>query len=322
MRCCFLFSFLHLSLALHVTGLDSTQNIANDQDCGTLPDFSSGGLVFFLHIPKTGGTTIRRNIEQFDHIHYVFAKNYSTYWETAPLVEDMIGTENGKSYKSNNKNEIQNNNTILFYEIHATTAPSFYKLRKRLRRWRETASRNNVTIFFFTILRSSLPYAISHFNFFHVDQRNPTFEQCDATEESFIRMSLENPQCQFLYMGENSMRGQKAKNITITQDECHLVQKELFDSMDWVGTTEGLSNETLPLLRNLLKLPKDFAFERYRVTTTVTKKDKQYFGVDNLTSFAIQSINSMSSLDIDLYESAKRQYPYSMWKNRDGTNLV
>ena len=267
MRCCFLFSFLHLSLALHVTGLDSTQNIANDQDCGTLPDFSSGGLVFFLHIPKTGGTTIRRNIEQFDHIHYVFAKNYSTYWETAPLVEDMIGTENGKSYKSNNKNEIQNNNTILFYEIHATTAPSFYKLRKRLRRWRETASRNNVTIFFFTILRSSLPYAIS-------------------------------------------------------QDECHLVQKELFDSMDWVGTTEGLSNETLPLLRNLLKLPKDFAFERYRVTTTVMKKDKQYFGVDNLTSFAIQSINSMSSLDIDLYESAKQQYPYSMWKNRDGTNLV
>ena len=320
-----LFSFLvliHLSLALYVTGLESTHTIANNQDCGTLPDFSSGGLVFFLHIPKTGGTTIRRNVEKFDHIHYVFAKNYSTYWETAPLVEDVIGTENGKSYKSNNKNEIQNNNTILFYEIHATTAPSFYKLRKRLRRWRETASRNNVTIFFFTLLRASLPYAISHFNFFHVDQRNPTFEQCNATEESFIRMSLENPQCQFLYKGENSMRGQKAINITITQDECHLVQKELFDSMDWIGTTEGLSNETLPLLRNLLKLPKDFTFEKYRVTTTVMKKDRQYFGIENLTSSAIQSINSMSSLDMDLYERAKQQYPYSMWKNRDGTNLV
>ena len=118
------------------------------------------------------------------------------------------------------------------------------------------------------------------------------------------------------------MRGQKAINITITQDECHLVQKELFDSMDWIGTTEGLSNETLPLLRNLLKLPKDFTFEKYRVTTTVMKKDRQYFGIENLTSSAIQSINSMSSLDMDLYERAKQQYPYSMWKNRDGTNLV
>jgi hypothetical protein len=41
------------------------------------------------------------------------------YRETVPQVEDAIihGTTN---------------NTVLFYEIHATTVPSFYKLRKWL----------------------------------------------------------------------------------------------------------------------------------------------------------------------------------------------
>jgi len=108
----------------------------------SLPPFSNGGIVFFLHIPKTGGTTIRRNFEKLERINHIFGKNYSTYGETAPLVEDAIlhGTPN---------------NTILFYEIHATDAPSFFRLRKRLHRWRDTAAQNRVSVFFFTVERSN-----------------------------------------------------------------------------------------------------------------------------------------------------------------------
>ena len=251
-------------------------------------------------------------MEKFDHIEYVFAKNYSTYWDTAPFIENLI--IRNKNNDKSNRQIINKNNTILFYEIHATTAPSFYQLRKRLRRWRETALRNNVPVFFFTLLRSSVPYALSHFNFFHVDQRNPTFEECDATEENFVRLSLKNPQCQFLWKGENSMRGQKAKNVFVTSEECDLVQSSMMDLLDWVGTTEGLSNETLPLLRNLLKLPENFVFETFRVTSKVMlKKEKQYFGLENLTLPTVQSILDMSSLDMNLYENAKQNFPVAMW---------
>ena len=129
---------------------------------------------------KTGGTTIRRNLERIERIDYVFAKSFSMYHDTASQVEETIlhGREN---------------NTILFYEIHATTAPSFFRLRKRLRRWRETAAQNQVPVFFFSLVREPVSYSFSHFNFFHLQKRNPSFERCNATEHDFIRKSVFNP---------------------------------------------------------------------------------------------------------------------------------
>lgn len=263
-----------------------------------LPSFSNGGIVFFLHVPKTGGTTIRRNLETLERVHHVFAKNYTTYKETAPLVEDAIvrGTRN---------------KTILFYEIHATDAPSFFRLRKRLRRWKDTAASNNVPVWFFTVLRDPLKYAVSHFNFFHVQKRNPTFEQCNATAEDFIRKSLYNPQCQFLFRGEPSMRAQQAKQIYITPEECESVHALLLDLFDWVGITEFLSNETLPLLAQLFDVPFDFKFQRYRVSKE--ESNGAYFDMQNATLSALASITTMSTLDSMIYESVKYNFLFSMW---------
>jgi hypothetical protein len=262
-----------------------------------LPSFENGGVIFFLHVPKTGGTTIRLNVQKLDRVDYHFGKNYSTYWDTAPLVEDAIlhGTHN---------------RSILFLEIHAKDSPSLLRLRKRLKRWRDTAAHNKVSVFFFTVLRDSLPYALSHFNFFHVQKRNPTFEQCNATEENFLRLSLSNPQCQFLANGEPSMRAQKIKDVVVQPEKCEQVYETFLDSLDWVGTTERLNNETLPLMSQLLQLPSNFTFFNHRITK---KEANTTFEMQNLSSTALNSVLLSTTIDTMLYERALRDFPFSSW---------
>ena len=267
----------------------------------TFPSMDSGGLVFFLHIPKSGGTTIRRNLEEIEGINYVFAKNYSTYYDSAKLVEDTI--VNGSPNKS-----------ILFYEIHASTSPSFFKLRLRLKRWRETALHYGVPVFFFTVVREPISYQFSHFNFFHLQKRNPTFERCNATEDDFLRKSVFNPQCQFLFKGEPSMRGQRRiakdsdqRKLMVQSEDCEGVTEHLFELMDWVGTTEQLSTETIPLLSKLLN-KQSIHWENYRVS----KNEQNYilFGRENVSSLAVEAISDMSQLDTKLYEEVERRYLY------------
>jgi len=264
----------------------------------------SGGLVFFLHVPKTGGTTIRQNLRNVERIKYIFANNYSTYYDTAPLVEDAI-LHGGRE-----------NRTILFYEIHATTAPSFYRLRARLKRWRETAAHTQVPVFFFTLLREPMSYSFSHFNFFHLQKRNPSFERCNATEEEFLRKSLRSPQCQFLFGGESSMRGQKrngthadSKKYVVQPEECQSIRDLMFDLFDWVGTTELLSTETLPILSKLLNVS-TISWKNYRVSKN--KKDYVSFGRENVTASAIQTIIEMSKLDTKLYKETESRYHYDL----------
>lgn len=206
------------------------------------------------------------------------------------------------------------NKTVIIYEIHATTAPSFFRLRQRLKRWKETACHNAVPFFAFTVLRDSVSFAFSHFSFFHIQKRNPTFEQVNATEENFFRMSLSNPQCQFLYKGEPSMRAQKAKGVVVQPEDCHQVELHLMELMDWVGTTENLSNETLPLLARLLDLPPDEAVsDRWESHRVRIKEQDVYFGIENVTLSSIEAIREMSPLDVDLYNSAKTKYKYEMF---------
>ena len=260
----------------------------------SLPSFRNGGVIIFFHVPKTGGTTIRRNLEALNKVDYIFGKDYSVYMREAPKVEDAIlyGTNNG---------------TILFFEIHANDSPSFHVMRKRLQRWRVTAQENGVPIFFFSLVRDPLAFAFSHFSFFHIQDRNPTFERCSATEENFLRLSLWNPQCQFLFKGEVSLRAQNLKQIVVQFDECTDVQEHMYRLLDWVGTTETLSDETLPLLARLMNLPDDFVFRHFKIS----RESGETFGIENVTASSIEAIRERSALDYQLHKNVQRIYRYS-----------
>ena len=111
------------------------------------------------------------------------------------------------------------------------------------------------------------------------------------------------------------MRGQKKRNIMDTNvqklmvqsENCEAVQENILELMDWVGTTERLSTETIPLLSKLLDVPR-IRWENHRVS----KNEREYvsFGRDNVTSFVIQTISEMSKSDTKLYRAVESRYRY------------
>ena len=56
-------------------------------------------------------------------------------------------------------------------------------------------------------------------------------------------------------------------------------------------------------------------FQKYRVVKDWNATMGEYFGIQNVTSSALDSIRIMSSTrDTRLYERAKQNFPYSMWE--------
>ena len=241
------------------------------------------------------------NLREEKRIEIHFAKDKKRYQSTNDFVENAvrIGTEKKR---------------IIFYEIHAMDTPSYWNLRNKLQRWRSTAKARNVPVFFFTVLRESLSYAVSHFNFFHVQEKNPSFPKANATEQNLIEYSLYNPQCQFLYKGERSMRAQKKDTqgiIKVNPEICDNVYESFFETLDWVGTTERLSNETIPLLTKLLNLSDSFVWSRRMETTKITNVTT--INRTALSAPTMEAIHDLSELDTKMYGSVLVDFPFEMW---------
>jgi hypothetical protein len=268
-----------------------------------LPSFETGGFVFFLHVPKTGGSTIRLNLMQQttqNTIQYHFASGAGLYKESLPTIWHYLSTTTKRK------------RPILFLEVHGRDAPHLLELQATLLKWKRVATKNQIPTFFFTILREPMPYAMSYFNFFHVQRpkktSNKDFPQVAPTEANLLDVTLYNPQCQFLARGEYSLRQSVKQQPSL--EECQHVQKALVETMDWVGTTEGMNVETLVLLKQMLKKDeKDFAPERVS-----SKTRNESLSLEQLTPSAISTLESLSTLDATLYDTMRQKFLFSMWE--------
>ena len=93
----------------------------------------------------------------------------------------------------------------------------------------------------------------------------------------------------------------------------HAVQQVLFESLDWVGTTDQLSNSTLPLLSSILLNDPEVGYMR-ESDKVFTQDDryKNYTGLtrDDLSEEALDRVVHETQWDRELYEKAQAMFKY------------
>jgi hypothetical protein len=111
-------------------------------------------------------------------IQYHFASGAGLYKESLPTIWHYLSTTTKQK------------RPILFLEVHGQDAPHLLELQATLLKWKRVATKNQIPTFFFTILREPMPYAMSYFNFFHVQRpkktSNKDFPQVAPAEANLL----------------------------------------------------------------------------------------------------------------------------------------
>lgn len=235
----------------------------------------------------------------------------------------------------------ENNKKLVLLELHvehpAPDFPSLVELAPILEKWRAEADRRGVGFFAFTLLREPVAHALSFFNFFHVGNTKPyhppptredhdywnPFKPLQSTQKNFLRSYYaDNRQCQMLNADPESTRGapkdlvwnespRSTEDIAASHKPCHVdkVHDALFNSLDWVGTTENMQNETLPLLTQIVA--NDPSIGRNNVPFKVFDKNpagKKGMKEFDLSKKTMTAILKRTKLDRGLYAEVVRNF--------------
>jgi hypothetical protein len=285
----------------------------------------NGGFILFLHVPKTGGTTIRDALmtqqqQQQLNVQYHFVSGRKLFEEAHRKAIRYLSVQTNR------------NRRTFILEIHGRDSPPLLELVEMIQTYRTMAQKNQIPMWTFSILREPLSFAVSYFNFFHVQRGpNPYFRQVEPTELNLLNLSLYNPQCHFLARGELSLRQQRDITITTTNkkgtmmpsaEECQSVQFALLNTMDWVGITEHLSEQTLALLRHVLSLVvvvvgggegggnSSVSFPTRRVSS---RAKNESLALLDLSPSTIGTLQEMSRLDQELYDTIQNHFSMGKW---------
>jgi hypothetical protein len=202
-----------------------------------LPRFNDTGVVFFYHLAKTGGTTIRENFQRHrKRVRVVRAWDNATVASAYREIEDVV---NGDTRR------------LLLIEWHGGV-PGLPQLHSKIQHWRAKAAQQRVPFFTTVLVREPLAFHVSHFMFFHHLQCHlfwcgrPLYE---STQANLLKAAVPNHQSLMLFRGQRPKYTRQ--DSMDTRDLSSLL--DLLDAdWDWVGTTEKLQNVTLPILSKIL----------------------------------------------------------------------
>lgn len=259
----------------------------SDGLCRTIPRRNENGLiVFFLHIPKTGGSTLQTILrESVDH--YYNGWTMQGYQKSVKAMDLALDKWDNKTH---------------CMELHSANAPPFVTALEKVQSWKQRCQALNIPFFAFTIMREPISLSFSFFQFYHSGVHRKFQTIRNATEEEFLHHTLHNPQCLFLTRSEMSFMPQvRAESLGLSEKECEAALSGMTFTLDWVGTTETLSTETLPLLSTVLQSPLDAT---KRENTSPSKN----FQIHQLSEAGLQQLQQWNRLDAAMYNRTTRHF--------------
>ncbi len=308
-----------------------------------LPNFENGkagGVIIFYHVAKTGGSTIRDlflKISEDSHSRFVkirvknpplsysaeeydFRKKHEQFTSCVPPGKDHLGM---KKIDKRVMNVIRGKRlySTLLVEVHGT-AIGLNNLSVYIDKWRQRSEDNGTPFFAFTLVREPVAFSLSYFQFYYLAGCDGE-KWCEGdhekyrteTEENLILSTKPNRQCFFL-THLSSIEGLHPSfydKCAVTTNDCNTLYQTMKESLDWIGTTESISNETLPLLMHILR------------RTSEVVEGVQNMKVSNRTAFAgglsedtTNKIKHLTEMDQMIYEKVKTDYHLN--KNRDADN--
>ena len=305
-----------------------------------LPDFSQGGIVVYFHLYKTGGTSITELIvktkeEHEDASQYLVIHNYNNGQDLDGGfdIQDSITL-------------VQDHGKTIFYNFDSqspSNCPTLVEAIPVLDGWRRAAKAAGVPFFVTTVVREPLAHAVSFFNFFHVfdyddeDDWNPFTSDLAPTEDNFLKTYSPNRLCHWLYddvhgileAPEFALRAGLWDNRHHYRDaeeertrrrhapspcDLEVVRKLLFGgTFDYVGVTERLSTQMLPMLTAMVFGDHTLAQEadqKLDITTVLTTDAKSPLTMDTLSDATRDMVLRESSQDTALYEEARDRFAH------------
>jgi hypothetical protein len=328
-----------------------------------LPDMNTGngGVIFFLHVPKTGGQTIRHNFgglstffmemdqmvlgDLLVQVRFVLANTLEAFYETAlPKINRYLTAPYHKRKK------------ILFVEVHGMDNHNAIELEPFIHAWRGRSNETKIPFFAFTLIREAVSEQISFFNFFFIhpgdsrfcnnsitistrcmpssssDSNNTWIQILNTKRETFqilstvemnrgidledamVKSIYNNPQCLFLARGERTY-GANASHLRedLNETECDTAYKSLQRTMDWIGRTENIRNETLPLLTKMMF--NDSHVASFIKDANRSPKRYGFISLSQIKPSTLEFLKQSSQLDDQLYRHVVEDYRMNQWVN-------
>lgn len=292
-----------------------------------LPSFvdQKGGVVIFYHVSKTGGQSIRYMMEKApgkdfyrcvfrEYINRKLGKKIPPHQKSCPYLLD--GSNQVRMLEKKVLPRLDKNTDLDPYlvELHGGPAGTgLIELAPYLRKWRAIAKRNNKPFFVFTLVREPVSFAVSYFKFFNTECKFDWCEtQYEATEENLLRAAVSNHQC-FLLAHTSATEGMDERayeHCPVTKDDCEDIYTIMKEQLDWVGTTEKASKETLPLLSYIVNGNWRWG-ERMHAVNVADESDFE----SQLHHTTVSKLRQLSPWDVQIHNRVLQDYTLDMWKN-------
>lgn len=207
-------------------------------------------------------------------------------------------------------------NFIYLWEIHGGT-PGLNVLLQFIDEMRASALIKGKELFAFTIVREPISHTLSYLKFFHMNCtlrwcEHLQFKSNELLEKDIMNTAKLHPnqQC-FLLKYLSSIAGLHPtyyEKCKVTKNTCESLYNDMKKSLDWVGTTDQLSFETLPLLKYLL--------QEEHIIVQNQKISRNKFLQGDLSNKTLEYLHNKSMLDQNLFQKVRKDFV--LFKNMGG----